>query len=152
MPPVGSRIEREKVLDDEARAKIYARINSNEGASFTELRALLDYFDFLEIQKSTLRHHLDILEKNEFIKSRWDGYRILFYTSDFRIPNKPVLSRVEDAILSAIGENQGCSGEELAEKMNRSPSTVSYHVRRLVGYGLARVQRRGRRAEVYRVE
>ena len=95
---------------------------------------------------------LDMLEKKGYIKSVWNGKRNFYYTAYFKIPSKPILTRVEEVFLSAIGKDPGSSGEELAEKTSRAPSTVSYYVKRLVGLGLARIERRGKRADVYRIE
>ena len=151
MPPLGSLTKQEEVLD-KIRGRLYTTIERNQGATYTELLARMDYFEFVEMSRSSLRGHLDMLEEKDYIKSVWNGKRNFYYTADFKIPSKPILTRVEEIFISAISENPGSSGEELAETLGRAPSTVSYYVKRLVGLGLARIERRGKRAEVYKVE
>ena len=152
MPPVGLLTKPEKVLDNYTRDRIYSQIKSNQGTTFTDLQARLDYFDRIEIGHSTLRHHLDILERSGYINSLWDRKRVYYYTTDFKIPRRPRLTEVEEIVLSAIVEDPASSGKELAAKTGRAASTISYYVKRLVELGVARIERKGKRAEVYKVE
>lgn len=152
MPPLGSHTKQEEVLDKHKRGRLYQTIERNQGATFSDIRARMDYFEHIEMSRDSLRGHLDMLEEKGYIKSVWNGKRNFYYTADFKIPSKPILTRVEEIFLSTISESPYSSVEELGDKTARSTSTASYYVKRLVELGLAKIERRGKRSEVYKVE
>jgi predicted transcriptional regulator len=100
------------------------------------------------------QHHLKILEKTGLIRSRQMGLFKLYYTvSIFAERQQSILAVLgqdvpRDIILFLV-ENPGASQSDIARYKGFSPSTINWHMSRLIEIGLIRSQREGRFVNYY---
>jgi parallel beta-helix repeat protein len=156
--PSLTRLKREKVLDQFTRGQIYGLIRGNPGINYTKL------LETLEIGNGTLAYHLNVLVKEDFIKSRTEGTRKLFYST--RLPAKlkdleerfptgeeidrdHTLSDLQEGIVSLVRENPGISQSEIVSKMDVPKQTVSYNIKNLEKYGIIEVRAEGKTSRCY---
>jgi len=65
---IGTRIPKERVLDNFVRGSLYGFISQKPGAYFNEMKQSLN------LQNGAIAYHLHILERHGMIKSEMDGY------------------------------------------------------------------------------
>jgi predicted transcriptional regulator len=125
------------VLDHPTRAAIYDAVRAEPGVSPHDL------VDRIGAGWSTVMYHLTVLERNELIIASRDGrYRRYFDRTSGRYANgrKQVVSVLKNettaAIAAFIRDNPGLVQRRLAEHFGLAPSSVHWHVKRLVDAGL----------------
>jgi predicted transcriptional regulator len=133
-----SKIKRHRLLQHERREKIYNFINENPGEHFRAIQKKL------ELQVGVLAHHINKLEREEFIKSRQNGQYRRFYPMDAKIDIKLILSQLQERILNFIKKNPGQSGKAIATNLEIDPKLVNYHVKVLQKAGFIYVEEKGR--------
>jgi len=114
----------------------------------------------LGLGNGVLAYHLDVLEREGFIKSRREGMYKHFHPTGTTIgqrlsgtyyeyfgdtKNKEVaqLSKLQRSILEVIQKEDGISQKQLAQRLGKSKQLVSYHVRKLDRAGLVRKEHAG---------
>jgi DNA-binding transcriptional ArsR family regulator len=126
---------RKELIDLERKRTIYNFILKNPGLHERELVRRLN------IPKTTLRHHLHYLKKNELITSRDAGKYVCYYCcKTIGIGDKKIINLLRQNtprhivlyFLSAIVSSQ----KEVSEEINKDPTTVSYHMKKLVEFGI----------------
>ncbi len=132
-----ARVQGEAVLNHKARRRIYDAIQENPGLSITDLGELAG------CSGSTLNYHLRVLEKNDLVISQRDGRYLRFFdraSGLYANGRKTVVSALRNdttaAIAGAILHNPGVAQCDLAEAFEIAPSTVNWHIQRLMGAGL----------------
>ena len=147
MNPPHFFIDEKNILDNHTRGTLYNIIMGNPGTTLLELRV------WLSVPHTTLQYHLQLLEEFELISTRWDSKHVYYYVAGTKIPSiRFKLSESQSAILAAAEENPGISQGDLAGETGFVASTVSYHLRKLVEWGLARTEKDGGKNKVYAVE
>ncbi|MCE4606881.1 MAG: winged helix-turn-helix transcriptional regulator [Desulfurococcales archaeon] len=118
------------------RRRIYELICKSPGIHFRELQRKLG------IAVGNLQYHLDRLEELRLVKSvKEEGYK-RYYVTSLRFSNeeKKIMSalrtRTEKLILIYLLTNPFASGKELSKALNLSPSTISWHISKLVKLGI----------------
>ncbi|MBI2040622.1 MAG: winged helix-turn-helix transcriptional regulator [DPANN group archaeon] len=145
MNPPHLHINEGNILDNHMRGTLYALIT---GAPGTTLKELLCYMnDHVGVSRESLRRHLKLLEEFSLIDARWEGGQIYYYAADVRRWDK--ISATQKAILLAAEKMPGASQQELSDKLGFLPNKISYHLKRLVEFGLARIDRASRNNKVY---
>ena len=118
------------------RRRIYELIRKSPGIHFRELHKKLG------IAVGNLQYHLDRLEELGLIESvREGGYKRYYITSlRFSDEEKKILSalrvRTEKLILIYLLANPFAKERELSKALNLSPSTISWHISKLVKLGI----------------
>ena len=125
------------------RRKIYEEILLNPGLHFRELQARLN------MPTGVLEYHLGVLERDGVIVSKMDGrYRRLFpntaMTRDERRIMGLLRSKIGRRIVIFLIENGKTKHGDLAKNLNISPSTLSYHLSKLVKGGIIEREISGR--------
>jgi len=138
--------EKRKDIDNsliETRQKIYDLVIKNPGLHQAKIAQML------EMRKSLAEYHLKYLEKNNAIISvKEDGYK-RYYTeeSEVDIEGKKVLSLVRQEtprnIILLLLKNPVLKHKEIAEQLKISPSTLSYHLNKLMDQGIIDVKKYG---------
>ncbi len=123
-------------------------IHDNPGTHF---RAIME---LSKRQIGVIEYHVNKLEKESQIISVKHRDRKLFFPINWedRIPKVKFLidnlrkqvPRLILLILTELPENQNISLIQLAEKMGRSPSSIHWHIKRLIEDNLLESVRRGR--------
>ena len=119
-----------KILDLEKRRKIYNFILNHPGV---HLRLISKK---IKMPYTTIRHHIHYLERHDLIIKKSDGKSDKLY-----IKNK--VSRKDKEIIGFLQQNTqreiillllayvGCSISEISKNLNRHPSTILFHLKKL---------------------
>ncbi|WP_254761534.1 winged helix-turn-helix transcriptional regulator [Natrinema marinum] len=135
--------DREPELELRSRRAIYQHVRANPGVHF---RGLLDD---LEYAQGTLQYHLRWLEKRGLVDVSDDGKYTRYYPAEeFDEADRAVMNalRREYArrIVAHLAVEGALSTAELSERLDRSPSTVSWHLSKLEEADLVTKERQGR--------
>ena len=133
VPPVGySRHDDSDPLENDLRRTVYETVVDSPGTY------LASVVSDAEEPASTVRYHVRILENEGLIETEmlW-GKRRLFPAFT---PNAELVVALNEeplaAVVIAVHEREPAELSTLARAIDRSPSTVSYHLSRLEGEGL----------------
>ncbi len=135
-----TRIRRKAILENINRRRIYERIKEKPGVHFSAL--LKD----LGIKSGTLSHHINILEKEEFIKSRQSG----MFRRFFLYGEKPLLTfglpSIQERILKVIMDHPGISQSGISKETGSNKMKVNYHVKMMRDAELLTMEKKGRKS------
>ena len=134
-------------IDVDSRREIYQTIRDTPGVHFRELCRRLDY------AQGTLQYHIRWLRNHDLLEAESDGEYTRYYTAeDFSSNDKTVLNalrrKYSREIIAYLATEDSLTTTELAERVEKSPSTVSWHLSHLHEAGLVEKERHGR-AVVY---
>jgi len=126
---------REDSLALEARRHIYNTIVKYPGLHERELARKLD------MSLSTLDYHLHYLEKRDILVCRKDGrYTRYFATRKVGQEDKKIIAILRQKtpryILLYLLTNPNAIHKEIAKNVGKSPSTISFHLKKMVGVGI----------------
>lgn len=126
-------------LDHEARQKLYGAVAESPGTYVAEVA------ETTGISVSTARYHLRILESEHLIRTeKVRGKRRLYRG---RTGDSDVAAALNDgataAVVEAVDRHEPVSISQLAEVLERTRSTVTYHVKRLDEAGVLIRERDG---------
>jgi predicted transcriptional regulator len=144
--PLYARIRKEKVLDNRARYLLHGIIIDNPGIHY---RALLREFG---LSNGITTYHLDVLEREGFVRSVRDGRLRRFYSVNVKVPQDRRLTpkQLGSRIRSLVEGNPGISQKQVIEELGLPRRTVGYHLRDLVSSGELQASRKGRNT-IYRI-
>ncbi|MDG6225991.1 MAG: helix-turn-helix domain-containing protein [Candidatus Thermoplasmatota archaeon] len=128
----------EGLLENRNRARIFEAVISYPGASFTELRNILD------IKNGTLSHHLIKLEKKGLIASKKLGVFRRYYPANGDVPLD-----LEERIRAVILKDPGISQSSIARKLEITRQVANYHITSLKRKGMLVVKRQGRSSQIF---
>ena len=137
--------EREKrILELDARRKIYDIVRKFAGSHFREIGRKSS------LSTGSVKYHLSYLVKHGLIKEEKGGNNRRYYPREFSSSNKKLLGFLRQQsirkIILFIISNDGCSHEQIAMFSGLSPSTVSWHLRKLEEAGIISSERKGRKS------
>jgi predicted transcriptional regulator len=107
-------VKREDILRNHNRNSIVNLVKDNKGITFTEIK------DKLNLENGVLAYHINVLEKNIYIKSVEDGKYRRFYARRVKVPK---LHTVEAIILIAVKNNPDLSIKQITEVLSIHPET-----------------------------
>ncbi|AEA46190.1 winged helix-turn-helix transcriptional regulator [Archaeoglobus veneficus] len=131
-------------IDLETRRRIYELIRTSPGIHFREIERRL------KIAVGNLQYHLHYLEKKNLVRSEQDGEYIRYFPKDCRLDeaDRKILSflrrRTSRRILIHLLSNPGANNKDISRSVNLSPSTVSWHLNKLVEVGIVERKKEGR--------
>jgi predicted transcriptional regulator len=123
----------------EVRDEIYNFINKNPGIRYRELLRLVG------ISNGVLTYHLGMLEKFGQIKvQRQSNKRVTrYFVANITKQDSHIIScirsRVTRNIIMFILKNDCCTFNEIVECVERAPSTISWHTKKLRDIGILKV-------------
>lgn len=134
-----SRYDDSDPLDNEVRNRVYGVIEQSPGTYISEVSEQVD------ASRSTVRYHVRILEDEGLIIGDAVRGKHRFYPSG---SDDPALAAAmnDDAtarVLDSIARLEPATVSALAEDLDRSPGTVSYHLDRLADDDLIERERIG---------
>ncbi|UCH87952.1 MAG: winged helix-turn-helix transcriptional regulator [Thermoplasmata archaeon] len=138
-----TRLKSRRLLEHRTRERIYNHIQNNPGVHYRGI------MNDLELSMGVLSHHLNMLERQNFVKSMQDGTYRRFYPIGHKIDTRLLLTQPQETILDAIKSNPGISQSKLAEELNMTKKTVYYNVSQLRDSGLVFVDKDGRESECF---
>jgi DNA-binding MarR family transcriptional regulator/PKD repeat protein len=135
--PLYTRLNREALLDNFTRGRIYEHIRTNPGMHYRAIK------ENLELSNGSLAYHLRVLEKERYIQSKTDGFCKRFYPVGMKI-TKGDPSNVQALILDKIYEQPFITQKELAHDLGIDISTVNYHINMMAGARVVKAEKIGR--------
>ena len=138
--PLYARVRKDEVLDNSVRYLIHGHIIDNPGLHYKALLRELD------LSNGLATYHLEVLEREGFIRSVRDGTLRRFYAADVRVPSEARLTpaQVESAIRDMVYKHPGISQKQLIEELGLARRVVGYHLHEMVRAGVLVAAQRGR--------
>jgi DNA-binding transcriptional ArsR family regulator len=133
----------EDALAQETRRRVFAFVREHPGTHMREIQRRL------AMSAGTLEYHLHVLVRGGLLTSRRQGRYLRYYvTADVGRQEKDVLGllrqEVPRRLCAHLVEKPEQSHGELLQKFTIAPSTLSFHLKKLVDGGLVEAQRVGR--------
>ncbi len=145
--PLYSKLSKKDVLDHFIRGQIYGYLVVHPGDNYTTIKNNLD------LTNGTLTYHLDVLEREGFIKSQLRGTRRFYYPKGTKMPdNGTGFPAIKDDIIARVEETPGITIRDLAALIGVSRQLTNYHLRALILEGYVQVERKGMKTRCYPVE
>jgi predicted transcriptional regulator len=138
-----SRAKEKSVLDNMNRKLIFEVVKLKPGVHFMALS------EELGLAIGVLSHHLNILEKNQLVKSMQDGKFRRFYLYDEKIEFKLTLTSIQQTIIYIVKQDPGITQSGISEKMGKNKMVINYHIKILKDVGLLAVERNGRETNCF---
>jgi len=126
--PLFTRFKHGQVLDNKNRYSIHDLIIDNPGINFATI------LEELELPMGVITYHLDVLERENYVRSVRDGRLKRFFTTDTRIPKTYRMSPedIRDTLVEIVRSMPGISQKEIIREIGIDRETVGYHLRELV--------------------
>jgi DNA-binding transcriptional ArsR family regulator len=123
------------ILELETRKKIFNFISEYPGIHIREISRKTN------IAFSTLRHHLNYLEKHDLAVRKNDGRYYRYYAKDkIGRKDKKILDFLRQdtprAIILLLFAYVECSLIEISDNLEKDPSTISYHLEKMQKMGI----------------
>ena len=119
-----------KILELKARRKIYEVVREFAGCHFREIERKSN------LSTGLVRYHLSFLAKQGLIKEDKDKNNIRYFPREFKSENKKLLGllrqkSVREIVLFILAHSD-CNHEQIVQTVKVSPSTVSWHLKKLI--------------------
>lgn len=130
-------MKKNTILKNEVRKKIYELIFNNPGLHFGKISREL------KIPKTTLYHHISILQKQGKVKKHIEGRYHRYYASqEISSLDKKIINifRQETSrnIVLYLLVNIGATQTELSENLEKHPTTIEFYLKKLLDIDLIR--------------
>jgi predicted transcriptional regulator len=132
----------EDVLELETRRKIFEIISKNPGIHLSKIAELAG------MRISHVEYHINYLEKHDIaVGEKTTGYKRFYIKGTIGTQDKRYLSVLRQKtllhIILFLLKNDSAQHKEILENVAVSPSTLSYHLKKLVKHNIVEVQRSG---------
>jgi DNA-binding MarR family transcriptional regulator len=141
-----TRIKRNRLLEQKRREMIFNYIKENPGEHFRGIQKALG------LEVGVVAHHINILEREDLVKSRQDGMYRRFYPMDTKIDIKLILTKIQERILNRVKTNPGVSQKTIATHLGINRKVVNYHIKILQDAGFVYTEKQGRESLCYSVD
>jgi len=119
-----------KVLELETRRKVYGLVKKYSGCHFREIERKGKF------STGVIKYHLDFLTKHGLIKQEKDGNSLRYFLTDIQSENRKLLGLLRQdsirKIILFILTKKDVHHEDIVRFVNLSPSTVSWHIKKLL--------------------
>jgi DNA-binding transcriptional ArsR family regulator len=134
-----SRFDDSDPLENDVRQQVYETIKRSPGTYISEMSNACD------TSRSTVRYHVRILEEEGLIVGEADRGKHRLYPAGSETPELAAAlnDNATARVLDAIARLEPVTVSALADDLDRSPGTVSYHLNRLANDGLLERERMG---------
>ena len=135
--------KKKKILELDARKKVYDVVNKFAGCHFREIERKSG------MSTGSVNYHLGYLTKYGLIKEEKEGNNIRYFPKEFNSENKKLLVLLRQKsirrILIYIITNKNCNHEQIVKFVKLSPSTVSWHLKKLEDENIITFTKKGRK-------
>jgi len=138
-------IDREKALELPTRKKLYREIKKAPGIHFRELKRRTGF------AIGALQYHLDVMEKASLVRKHKQGKFIRYFLvqGEHSESEKITLSLLREEsvrkIMLLLIEKKRATNRQLARFLDLAPSTISFHVQKLLKAGIVEKRRTPKR-------
>ncbi len=133
----------ETILELETRKKIYEIVKKNAGCHFREIERRCG------LATGTVQYHLGYLARHKMIGEEKENNTVRYFSKELNTKNKRLLSILRQKsmrhILLFIFTNNNCNQEQIVKEVQLSPSTVSWHIKKLEEEGVISSRKEGRK-------
>lgn len=133
----------EKILELDTRRKIFEVVKKFAGSHFKEIERKSN------LPSGTVKYHLAYLVKRGLISEEKDGNNIRFFPREFKSKNKKLLSFLRQKtirnILLFILTHNDCYHEQIVNAVHVSPSTVTWHLKKMEENTIIKSRKDGRK-------
>ncbi|HEX2021418.1 MAG TPA: winged helix-turn-helix transcriptional regulator, partial [Candidatus Thermoplasmatota archaeon] len=142
--PLYTRLAKSEMLDNQARASVYAHVRANPGAHPSAIAQALG------LGWGTVVYHLSRLEQSSLVTARSARHRKCYFAvgGDLSAPEREAVAALctdkAKVIVSAVRDAPGISQKDLAHRLGMSQALASFHVKKLVASGVLRTAKAGR--------
>jgi predicted transcriptional regulator len=144
--PLYVKLSKKDVLDHFIRGQIYGYLVVHPGDNYTTIKRNLN------LTNGTLTYHLDVLEREGFVKSQLRGTRRFYYPKEARMPdNGTGFPAIKNDMIMRVEESPGITISDLATLLGVSRQLTNYHLRALIQEGYVQVERKGMKTRCYPV-
>jgi predicted transcriptional regulator len=145
--PLYVKLSKKDILDHFIRGQIYGYLVVHPGDNYTTIKRNLD------LKNGTLTYHLDVLEREGFVKSQLRGSKRYYYPRGVKMPdNGTGFPAIKEDIIMRVQETPGITVSDLAGLLRVSRQLTNYHLRTLIQEGYIFTERKGMRTRCYPVE
>ncbi|HVL86943.1 MAG TPA: winged helix-turn-helix transcriptional regulator [Candidatus Thermoplasmatota archaeon] len=146
--PLYTRLRRPDVVEHRHRERLLSEVRGDPGVDATELKRRTG------LAWGTIVYHLSVLERERLVSSLREGRHRRFFPQgeiDHGLREPLAVLRNERAshVLSAIRGAPGLAQKDLSRATGLTPSTVHWHVERLLDAGLVWRRHEGRQVSYY---
>ena len=100
------------------------------------------------LSTGSVKYHLDYLIKHNLLKQEKEGNNQRYFPKNFTPHNAKLLGLLRQKsvknILLYILINENCNHEQIVKSVSLSPSTVSWHLKKLEGANIVKSVKKGR--------
>src|SRR3989338_66396 len=143
MPPELLEERERKILEVDSRKKIYSVVKEFAGSHFREIERKSG------LSTGSVKHHLDYLAKSGLIACEKKGSNLRYFPHEFQPGSKKLMGlllqeSVRKILLFLLAHEQP-NHEQIVANVGLSPSTVSWHLKKLEEEQVIRRSRTGRK-------
>jgi predicted transcriptional regulator len=121
-------------ITDDLRSMLLQHVNSNPGIRYRELLRLMG------LVNGVLTYHLTMLERSHSIKVERKSRITRYYPLGITAEESDVIGYLKTGtarrIIVHILKQELCTFKELVAHVNKAPSTISWHLRKLADAGI----------------
>ena len=132
-----------KILELNARKKIYTIVKKFAGCHFREIGRIS------KLPAETVKYHLGYLTKHGLIVKIKEGNNLRYFPRDFNPENKKLMSLLRQKsmrnILLFVLIHNNCNHRQIVDYAKLSPSTISWHLKKLEESNIIGFIRKGRK-------
>ncbi len=132
----------EEVLELASRRRIYDIVKRSAGCHLREIKRTAG------LSFGSVSYHLSYLKKHHLIKEEKDGNASRYFSLDTAIQDEKLLMLLRQksvrTILLFIFSNERCTHQDIVAAARLSPSTATWHLRKLLANGVISEKRRGK--------
>ena len=132
--PLYSKLNSSDILGNNIRENILTIITENPGITLGSITRKL------KLKNGTATHHVRILEREGYIKSKKVGKFRRYYRVGIKATG---LNEIQDQIVTIIQDTPGISQSEIARQLNLSRQLVNYHLKDLISEQVIRAEKMG---------
>ena len=132
LAPLYLRIPEPQLLNSSMRASIFAFVNHNPGATFTQIRLSTS------AASGTVQHHLRVLVRGGVLRRVRTGKYTRYYPFNHRVLALPPS---QETIVKTLVKDGPGTKAELAHRTGMSRQLVHYHIEKMAELGLVDVDR-----------
>jgi predicted transcriptional regulator len=141
-PSIFAQEEKQRILELESRRKVYEAVRKYAGAHYREIERRCG------LPAGTVRYHLDYLVRFGLIKEEREGNNLRYFpkasgAGDVRLLGLLRQESVRRILLSILADKDR-THEEIAQAVGLSPSTTTWHLKRLEEQGVVQETKKGR--------
>jgi len=138
--PLYARIKKHEVLDNKTRLAIHGLVVENPGMHYNEI------IREFALTNGVAAYHLDVLEREGFVRSVRDGTLRRFYSTSTKVPSdsKATPDEMRERILELVTQNPGINQKSIVDELGIGRTLVGYHLKTLIDEGYVEAHKQGR--------